>query len=101
KLDLRKRVSFDLSRRVLESCVTIGLAWGGQRAGGVLGGQLVAFLFGAVLSYWIAPCRIGWSLNRASLLSLWGYGRYQNFTGWFLFTVMSGGDLVVGGLYGQ
>ena len=25
---------------------------------------------------------------------------YQHFTGWFLFTVMSGGDLVVGRLYG-
>ena len=100
KLDLRKRVSFDLSRRVLESCVTIGLAWWWQSAWALLGGQLVAFLFAAILSYWIAPCHIGWSLNRASLQSLWNYGRYQNFTGWFLFTVMSGGDLVVGRLYG-
>lgn len=100
KLDLRKRVSFDLSRRVLESCVTIGLAWWWQSAWALLGGQLIAFLFGALLSHWIAPCRIGWSLNRASLLNLWNYGRYQNFTGWFLFTVMCGGDLVVGRLYG-
>ena len=100
KLDLRKRVSFDLSRRVLEFCVTIGLAWWWSSAWALLGGQLIAFLFGAILSHWIAPCRIGWSLNRASLLNLWNYGRYQNFTGWFLFTVMSGGDLVIGRLYG-
>ena len=100
KLDLRRRVSFDLSRRVLEFCVTIGLAWWWSSAWALLGGQLIAFLFGAILSHWIAPCRIGWSLNRASLLNLWNYGRYQNFTGWFLFTVMSGGDLVIGRLYG-
>jgi O-antigen/teichoic acid export membrane protein len=100
KLDLRRRVSFDLSRRVVESCVTIGLAWWWQSAWALLGGQLIAFSFGALMSHWIAPCRIGWSLNRASLQSLWSYGRYQNFTGWFLFTVMSGGDLVVGRLYG-
>ncbi|RPH80241.1 MAG: hypothetical protein EHM80_05780 [Nitrospiraceae bacterium] len=100
KLDLRRRVSFDLSRRVVESCVTIGLAWRWQSAWALLAGQLVAFLFGALLSHWIAPCRIRWSLNRASVQSLWSYGRYQNFTGWFLFTVMGGGDFVVGRLYG-
>jgi O-antigen/teichoic acid export membrane protein len=100
KLDLRRRVSFDLSRRVVESCVTIGLAWWWQSAWALLGGQLTAFLAGAILSHWIAPCRVRWSLNRASLQSLWSYGRYQNFTAWFLFTVMAGGDFVVGGLHG-
>jgi len=100
KLDLRRRVSFDLSRRMVESCVTVGLAWWWHSAWALLGGQLIAFLFGALLSHWIAPCGIRWSLNRASLQSLWSYGRYQHFTGWFLFTVMSGGDFVVGRLYG-
>ena len=100
QLDLRRRVSFDLSRRLLESAVTLGLAWWWQSAWALLGGQLVAFLFGSLLSFWIAPCRIRWSLDRMALQSLWSYGRYQNMTAWFLFTVMSGGDFVVGRLEG-
>jgi len=100
QLDLRRRVSFDLSRRLVESAVTIGLAWWWQSAWALLGGQLVAFLFGSLLSFWIAPCRIRWSLDRTALQSLWSYGRYQNVTAWFLFTVMSGGDFVVSRLQG-
>ncbi len=100
QLELRRRVSFDLSRRLVESAVTIGLAWWWQSAWALLGGQLVAFLFGSLLSFWIAPCRIRWSLDRTALQSLWSYGRYQNVTAWFLFTVMSGGDFVVGRLQG-
>lgn len=100
RLDLRRRVSFDLSRRVVESAVTIALAWWWQSAWALLGGQLTAFLFGSLLSYWVAPCRIRWSLNRTALQSLWRYGRYQNVTAWFLFTVMTGGDFVVGRLQG-
>jgi O-antigen/teichoic acid export membrane protein len=100
QLDLRRRVLFDLSRRVVEFSVTIGLAWFWQSAWVLLGGQLTAFLFSALLSYWVAPCRVRWSLNRVALQSLWNYGRYQNFTAWFLFIVMSGGDFVVGGLLG-
>ena len=100
QLDLRRRVSFDLSRRLLESAVTLGLAWWWLSAWALLGGQLVAFLFGAILSFWIAPCRIRWSLDRTALQSLWSYGRYQNMTAWFLFTVMCGGDFVVGRLEG-
>jgi O-antigen/teichoic acid export membrane protein len=100
RLDLRRRVSFDLSRRLLESAVTLALAWWWQSAWALLGGQLVAFLFGSLLSFWVAPCRIRWSLDRTALQSLWSYGRYQNMTAWFLFTVMSGGDFVVGRLEG-
>lgn len=100
QLDLRRRVAFDLSRRLVETAVTVGLAWWWQSAWALLGGQLVAFLFGSLLSYWIAPCRIRWSLDRTALQSLWSYGRYQNVTAWFLFTVMSGGDFVVGRLQG-
>lgn len=100
QLDLRRRVSFDLSRRLVESAVTIGLAWWWQSAWALLGGQLVAFAFGSLLSFWVAPCWIRWSLDRAALQSLWSYGRYQNLTAWFLFTVMSGGDFVVGRLQG-
>ena len=100
QLDLRRRVSFDLSRRLVESAVTIGLAWWWHSAWALLGGQLVAFCFGSLLSFWVAPCRISWSLDRAALRSLWSYGRYQNLTAWFLFTVMSGGDFVVGRLQG-
>ncbi len=100
QLDLRRRVSFDLSRRLVESAVTIGLAWWWQSAWALLGGQLVAFLFGSLLSFWVAPCRIHWSLDRTAVRSLWSYGRYQNMTAWFLFTVMSGGDFVVGRLLG-
>lgn len=96
QLDLRRRVSFDLSRRLVESAATIGLAWWWQSAWALLGGQLIAFLFGSLLSFWIAPCRIRWSLDRTALQTLWSYGRYQNVTAWFLFTVMSGGDFVVG-----
>ncbi len=99
-LDLRRRVSFDLSRRLVESAATIGLAWWWQSAWALLGGQLVAFLFGSLLSFWVAPCRVRWSLDRTALGSLWSYGRYQNLTAWFLFTVMSGGDFVVGRLQG-
>ncbi|MEQ1795159.1 MAG: oligosaccharide flippase family protein [Nitrospira sp.] len=100
QLDLRRRVSFDLSRRLVETVVTIGLAWWWQSAWALLGGQLVAFLFGSLVSFWIAPCRIRWSLDRTALQSLWSYGRYQNVTAWFLFTVMSGSDFVVGRLQG-
>lgn len=100
RLDLRRRVSFDLGRRVIESSATIGLAWWWQSAWGLLGGQLVAFMFGALMSYRIAPFRLRWSLDRRSLQNLWSYGRYQNVTAWFLFTVMSGGDFIVGRLHG-
>jgi PST family polysaccharide transporter len=100
KLDLKRRVSFDLSRRVIESCATIGLAWWWQNAWALLGGQLTAFLFGLLWSYRAAPFPIRWSLDRPSLDNLWRYGRYQNATAWFLFTVMSGGDLVVARLLG-
>lgn len=100
QLDLRRRVSFDLTRRLVESACTIGLAWWWQSAWALLAGQLIAFLFGSLLSYRIAPCRIRWSLDRAAVRSLWSYGRYQNLTAWFLFTVMSGGDFIVGRLQG-
>lgn len=100
QLDLRRRVSFDLSRRLVEFTVTVGLAWWWQSAWALLGGQLVAFLFGSLLSFRIAPCRIRWSLDRTALRSLWSYGRYQNATAWFIFTVMSGSDFVVGRLQG-
>lgn len=100
QLDLRRRVSFDLSRRLVESIATIGLAWWWQSAWALVGGQLIAFLFSSLLSFWIAPCRIRWSLERAAFRGLWNYGRYQNMTAWFLFAVMSGGDFVVGRLQG-
>lgn len=100
QLDLRRRVSFDLSRRLVEATVTIGLAWWWESAWALLGGQLVAFSFGSLVSFWIAPCRIRWSLDRTALRSLWSYGRYQNVTAWFIFTVMSGGDFVIGRLQG-
>jgi len=100
QLDLRRRVSFDLSRRLVETAATIGLAWWWQSAWALLGGQLVSFLFGSLLSFWFAPCCIRWSLDRVAVQSLWRYGRYQNVTAWFLFTVMSGGDFVVGRLQG-
>lgn len=100
QLDLRRRVSFDLSRRIVEFAITIGLAWWWQSAWALLGGQLVAFLFGSLLSFWVAPCRISWSLDRTALQGLWSYGRHQNVTAWFIFIVMSGGDFVIGRLQG-
>ncbi len=100
RLDLRRRVSFDLSRRLVEVVVTIGLALWWQSAWALLGGQMAAFLFGVGLSYRLAPCRVQWSLDRKTLSGLWRYGRYQNATAWFLFIVMNGGDLLVGRLLG-
>ncbi|MFO0707241.1 MAG: oligosaccharide flippase family protein [Nitrospira sp.] len=100
KLDLKRRVSFDLCRRVVECTATVGLAWWWHSAWALVGGQLVAFAFGSLTSYVVAPCPVRWSLHRPALRSLWSYGRYQNLTAWFLFTVMSGGDFVIGRLLG-
>lgn len=100
RLDLKRRVSFDLCRRVVEFSATVGLAWWWQNAWALVGGQLVSFAFGSLASYVVAPCPVRWSLHRPALRSLWCYGRYQNMTAWFLFTVMSGGDFVVGRFLG-
>lgn len=100
KLDLRRRVVLDLSRRLVEASVTIGLALWLQSVWALLGGQLVGFVVGSTLSYWVAPFRPRLSLHRPSLDHLLSFGKHLNMTTILVVGVMSGGEFVVGRMLG-
>lgn len=99
-LEHKRRVQFDLVRRVVETGVTIGLALWWRNAWALVGGQLAGFIVGSLLSYVVAPFRPRLSLAQPSRSYLMQYGHQVNRTTWLIFGVTSGGEFVIGRLLG-
>jgi len=95
-LDLRRRVRFDLARRLVEATATIALALWLRNVWALLGGQLIGFAFGCALSYRTAPFVPRVSLASDSLTHFRQFGRQFNATTVLVFLVSSGGEFAVG-----
>lgn len=100
QLDLRRRVSVDLVRRLTEAGVTIALALAVGNVWALLAGQLAGMSVSVLLSFWVAPFRPALSLNLQRLAALLRFGAYVNVTSLLVFAVMSGGEFVVGRMLG-
>jgi O-antigen/teichoic acid export membrane protein len=99
-LEHKRRVQFDLVRRAVETCVTIGLALWWRNVWALVGGQLAGFVVGSLLSYVIAPFIPRLSFSQPSRSYLLQYGRQVNRTTWLILGVTSGGEFVIGRLLG-
>jgi O-antigen/teichoic acid export membrane protein len=100
-LDLRRRVTLDLVRRVVEAGAIITLALWLRNVWALLLGQLVGMGIGSLLSFWVAPFRPRLSLYYPAWNYFWRYGKQLNVTTLCIFGVMSGGELVIGRMLGQ
>lgn len=100
-LDLRRRVTMDLVRRVIEAGAIITLALWLRNVWALLIGQLVGMCMGSLLSFWVAPFRPRLSLSRPARNYFLRYGKQLNLTTLCIFGVMSGGELVIGRVLGQ
>ena len=99
-LDLRRRVTMDLVRRVIEAGTIIALAWWLRNVWALLVGQLVGICVGSLLSFWVAPFRPRLSLRTQPLIEFLRFGAYVNLTSLLVFAVTSGGEFVVGRVLG-
>lgn len=100
ELDMGRRVRLDLVRRVAEGAATIGLALWLRSPWALLGGQLIGFLVGCLLSYRVAPFKPRFSLDRDSLRFFVWFGKHLNLTTILIFLVSSGPDFAIGRLQG-
>ncbi len=100
RLDLRRRVTFDVIRRGVEAAVTMTLAVAYRNVWALVIGQLAALAVGCGLSFWMAPFRPRWSWRRSSWSYFVRYGRPLNVTTWCAFAVMTGGELVIARVQG-
>ena len=100
-LDLRRRVSMDLVRRVIEAGAIITLALWLRNVWALLLGQMVGMCMGSLLSFWVAPFRLRLSLSPPARDYFLRYGKQLNLTTLCIFGVMSGGELVIGRVLGQ
>ena len=100
-LDLRRRVSIDLVRRVIEAGAIIALALWLRTVWALLLGQLIGMCVGSLLSFWVAPFRPRLSLYRPARNYFLRYGKHLNLTTLCIFGVMGGGELVIGRILGQ
>ncbi len=100
-LNLQRRVTMDLVRRVIEAGAIIALALWLRNVWALLLGQLVGMCVGSLLSFWVAPFRPHLSLYRPARDYFLGYGKQLNVTTLCIFGVMSGGELVIGRVLGQ
>jgi O-antigen/teichoic acid export membrane protein len=100
-LDLRRRASIDLVRRLIEAAVTITLALWLHNVWALLLGQLVGLVVGSMLSFWVAPFRPCLSLRVQPLIEFLRFGAYVNLTSLLAFGVLSGGEFVVGRMLGS
>ena len=100
-LDLRRRVSMDLVRRLIEAASIIALALWLRNVWALLLGQLVGMCVGSLLSFWVAPFRPRLSIYRPACNYFLRYGKQMNVTTLCIFGVMSGGELVIGRALGQ
>lgn len=99
-LDLRRRVTMDLVRRVIEASVIIAFALWLRNVWALLAGQLVGVCVGSLLSFWVAPFRPHLSLRMQPLIEFLRFGAYVNLTSLLVFGVLSGGEFVVGRVLG-
>ena len=100
-LDLRRRVTVDLIRRVIEAGAIITLALWLRNVWALLLGQMVGMCVGSLLSFWVAPFQPRLSLYRPACKYFLRYGKHLNVTILCIFGVMSGGELVIGRILGQ
>jgi O-antigen/teichoic acid export membrane protein len=100
-LDLRRRVTMEFFRRLVEAGVTISLALWLRNVWALVVGQLVGLCVSSLLSFWAAPFKPRLSFHRPSLNHALRYGAHLNVTTLCAFGVMSGGELVIGCLLGQ
>jgi O-antigen/teichoic acid export membrane protein len=100
-LDLRRRVTMDLIRRVIEAGAIITLALWLRNVWALLLGQMVGMCMGSLLSFWVAPFRLRLSLSSPARDYFLRYGKQLNLTTLCIFGVMSGGELVIGRVLGQ
>jgi PST family polysaccharide transporter/lipopolysaccharide exporter len=100
-LDLRRRITMDLVRRVIEAGVSITLALWFRNVWALLLGQMVGMCIGSLLSFRVAPFRPRLSLYRPACDYFLNYGKHLNVTTLCIFGVMSGGELVIGRILGQ
>ena len=100
-LDLRRRVTMDLVRRVIEATAIITLALWLRNVWALLLGQMVGMCVGSLLSYWVAPFRPRLSFYRPACVYFLHYGKQLNVAALCIFGVMSGGELVIGRVLGQ
>ncbi len=100
-LDLRRRVSMDLVRRVIEAGTIIALALWLRNVWALLLGQLIGMCVGSLLSFRVAPFRPRLSLYRPARDYFLCYGKHLNVATLCIFGVMSGGELVIGRALGQ
>lgn len=100
-LDLRRRVTLDLVRRVIEAGAIISLALWLRNLWALVLGQLIGMCVGSLLSFWVAPFRPRLSLYRPARHYFLRFGKQLNVTTLCMFGVMSGGELVIGRVLGQ
>jgi lipopolysaccharide exporter len=100
-LDLRRRVTVDLIRRLIETGAIITLVFWLCNVWALLLGQMIGMCVGSLLSFWVAPFRPRLSLYRPACNYFLHYGKHLNVTTLCIFGVMSGGELVIGRMLGQ
>ncbi|MGE3979686.1 MAG: oligosaccharide flippase family protein [Nitrospira sp.] len=100
KLDLRRRVTLDVVRRIVEAVVTVTVAILYRTVWALVIGQLVGLTVGSLLSFRIAPFTPGRPLKLSAFSYFVRYGRHLNLTTLCVFGVMTGGELVIGRLLG-
>ena len=100
-LDLRRRVTMDIVRRVIEAGAIVALALWLRSVWALLLGQMVGMCVGSLLSFWVAPFRPRLSLSCPARNYFLRCGKHLNATTLCIFGVMSGGELVIGRVLGQ
>ena len=101
KLEVHRRVTLDVVRRISETLVTLTIAVLYRTVWALVIGQLVGLMIGSLLSYRIAPLTHRWSVTRSALAYFIQYGKHLNLTTLCAFGVMTGGELVIGRLLGS
>lgn len=100
RLDLRQRVTLDIVRRLVETTVTLTIALLYRTVWALVIGQLVALIVGCLLSFRITRFIPRWSLRSSAISYFIHYGSRMNITTLCAFTVMTGGEFVIGRLLG-
>ncbi|MDK2743683.1 MAG: oligosaccharide flippase family protein [Nitrospira sp. BO4] len=96
RLDLKRRVTLDVVRRIVEATVTVAVAVFYRTVWALVIGQLAGLVVGCVLSFLVSPFTPRWSLKSSSVSYFFRYGSRLNITTLCAFGVMTGGELVVG-----
>lgn len=100
RLDVRRRVTLDVIRRIVEAVVTLTIAILYRTVWALVIGQLVGLTIGSLLSFRIAPCALRWSFDKSARSYFLQYGKHLNLVTLCSFGVMTGGELAIGRLLG-